>query len=151
MSAFRLVRIIENHSERLASNLLFKVRNSTRTREYTKVPEEELRARVYEVYRHLGEWLSGKTEMELEERYNRIGFFRAEQGVPAAELMWAIVYTKETLWEFLVEQAVPERPFEVFGELELLRMLDQFFDHALCYAAEGHERSRRELHPLYIN
>lgn len=151
MSAYRLVRIIENHSERLASNLLFKVRNSTRTREYARVPEEELRARVYEIYRHLGEWLEGKTELEIERRYADIGAVRAEQGVPVTELLWAIVFTKETLWEFLVEQAVPERPFEVFGQMELLRLMDQFFDRALCYAAEGHERVRLEMRPMYVN
>ncbi len=151
MSASGLVRVIEGQADRLAANLLFKVRNSTRTREYAKVPEEDLRARVYDVYRHLGDWLSGKSDPELERRYSDIGACRAEQGVPVAELMWVMVYTKETLWEFLVEQSVPERPFEVFGEMELLRLLDQFFDRALCYAAEGHERVRQEMRPTYIH
>ncbi len=29
----------------------------------------------------------------------------------------------------------------VFGELEFLRLLDQFFDRVLYYAAEGYEES----------
>jgi hypothetical protein len=31
-------------------------------------------------------------------------------------------------------------PIEIYGEMELLRLLDQFFDRALCFAAEGYER-----------
>jgi hypothetical protein len=29
----------------------------------------------------------------------------------------------------------------VFGELELLRLLDQFFDRAVYYATEGYEQA----------
>jgi hypothetical protein len=30
-------------------------------------------------------------------------------------------------------------PVEIYGELELLRLMDQFFDRALCFASEGYE------------
>jgi hypothetical protein len=31
-------------------------------------------------------------------------------------------------------------PIEIYGEMELLRLLDQFFDRALCFATEGYEQ-----------
>ena len=31
-------------------------------------------------------------------------------------------------------------PVEIYGEMELLRLLDQFFDRGLCFATEGYER-----------
>jgi hypothetical protein len=31
-------------------------------------------------------------------------------------------------------------PVEIYGEMELLRLLDQFFDRGLCYATEGYEQ-----------
>ena len=31
-------------------------------------------------------------------------------------------------------------PVELYGEMELLRLLDQFFDRALCFATEGYEQ-----------
>jgi hypothetical protein len=31
-------------------------------------------------------------------------------------------------------------PIEIYGEMELLPLLDQFFDRALCFAAEANEQ-----------
>jgi hypothetical protein len=51
-----------------------------------------------------------------------------------------ITLTKENLWEFIKKEIAIERPVEVFGELEMLQMLDYFFDRAIYYAAIGYER-----------
>jgi hypothetical protein len=48
--------------------------------------------------------------------------------------------TKENLWEFLERQGSNAARFEIYGEMELLRLLDQFFDRALCFATEGYEQ-----------
>jgi hypothetical protein len=142
MLAYRLVRLIENHSDALAGGLLQRVQSSEFTTDYCNVPEEELKQRVYEIYRHLGEWLLGKTEFDIKERYQEIGTRRAEQHVPLSQLMWVIVLTKENLWEYLKHEAGMERPVEVFGELEMLQLLDQFFDRAIFYASVGYEKAR---------
>ena len=146
MLAYRLVRLIENHSDALSVSLLQRVRDSEFLPAYRNVPPEELKQRVGEIYRHLGEWLLGKTEFDIEQRYKEIGQRRAEQGVPLSQLTWTIILTKENLWAFLKRESVLDRPTEVFGEMELLTLLDQFFDRALYYAALGYERvgSRRE-------
>lgn len=140
MLAYRLVRVIETHSDALAASLLERVRNSTLVGEYGRVPPEELTLRVKEIYRHLGQWLMGKSLAEIEQRYVEIGARRAAQGVPLSQVTWTIVLTKENLWEYLKNETVMERPTEVFGELEMLQLLDQFFDRAIFYAAVGHEK-----------
>jgi hypothetical protein len=140
MMLYRLVRLIETHSQALASCLLDQVQNSELTPCFRKcVPPEELKDRVYEIYHHLGEWLMGKNEFHLEERYLKIGAKRAEQRVPLSEVVWVIVLTKENLWEFIKKESVLERPVEVFGELEMLQLLEQFFDRAIYYASVGYE------------
>jgi len=141
MLLYRLVRLIETHSQALAANLLEKVQNSEHTRNYCNVPPEELKERVYEIYRHLGEWLIGKTEFDIEKRYLEIGERRAQQHVPLSQVAMVIILTKENLWDFLKKESVIDRPVEVFGELEMLQMLEQFFDHAIFYAAVGYERA----------
>lgn len=141
MLAYRLVRLIETHSDALAAGLLQRVENSEIAQGYRNVPPEELKQRVYEIYRHLGDWLLGKTEFDIEARYREIGVRRAQQRVPLSELTMAIILTKENLWEFLKKESVLDRPVEVFGELELLQLLEQFFDHAIYYAAVGYERA----------
>jgi len=142
MLAYRLVRMIENHSEQLATSLFHKIQTSDKTREFSKVPPEEFKQRTAEIYHHLGEWLLGKTEADIERHYLEIGRRRAVQGVPLSQLLWAMALTKENLMEFLNDESSGERPAELFGELEILQLLEQFFDRAVYYAALGYERAR---------
>ena len=141
MLAYRLLRLVETHSDALAAGLLEKTRNSPRLPAYTHVPPEELKELVFEIYRHLADWLLGKSELDLEKRYLEIGARRAQQGVPLHQLIWAIVLTKENLWDFLHRETVSERPAEVSGKLEVEELLGQFFDRAVYFAAMGYERA----------
>jgi len=135
MLAYYFVHLIETHADALASKLLDKVRQSGSTRAYSSnVPARELKQRVYEIYEHLGDWPLGKKDVDIERRYREIGARRYHQRVPLSELIWAIVLTKQNLWEFLTSESVLDRPMRVFGELEVLQMLGQFFDRAIYYA-----------------
>ena len=143
LAAQRLVRLIETHSDGLAASLLERTRQSEKTRNYIdKVPPEDLRQRVYDIYRHLGQWLISKKESDVEQRYLQIGVLRLRQGVLLSQLIWAILLVKDNLFDFLNREAAIERPSEVFGELEILQLLDQFFERAVYYAAVGYERGR---------
>ncbi len=144
MIAYRLVRLIETHSDALAAGLLDKVQQSELTQSYLNVPSAELHQRVCEIYRHLGEWLLGKSAFDIKRRYEEIGARRAQQAVPLSELIWAIVLTKQNLWDFLKKESLLERPVEIFGELEVLQLLEQFFDRAIYYASLGHELALAE-------
>jgi hypothetical protein len=139
MFSYRLVRLIESHADALAAGLEEKVQSNTQITHFREIPAIELRERVYEIYRHLGEWLLGKNELDIEHRYLEIGARRAHQGVPLSEVVQAILLTKENLWEFLKSEAVMDRAVEIMGELELLQMLEMFFDRAIYYAAVGYE------------
>jgi hypothetical protein len=139
--AYRLLRLVETHSDALATGLLERTSHSPLLPSYTHVPPEELRERVHEIYQHLAEWLLGKGGTDVEKRYLEIGEKRAKQGVPLSELIWAIILTKKNLWEFLKQEAVLDRPVEIAGELEVEELVDQFFDRAIYYAAVGYEQS----------
>jgi hypothetical protein len=73
MLAYRLLRLVENHSEALAAGLLEKTQNSPLLPGYRNVPPGELEQQVYEIYRHLADWLLGKSELDVEKRYTEIG------------------------------------------------------------------------------
>lgn len=139
MFAHKLVRAIELHANELAARLLETVKNDPDLAEYQMVPEGELKDRVYEIYRHLGGWLLGKDKVDIQERYLIIGGRRATQGVPLSQLIRAISLTRDNLWAFLKKDTLIDRPIEIFGELELLQLLDQFFEQAMYYAALGYE------------
>lgn len=145
MTLYRLMRLIETHANELVTSLVDRVRNSKATPDYELVPDEDLKQRVYEIYRHLSDWLVSKDEFDLEHRYLRIGARRAEQNVSFSQVAWVIVLTKDNLWEFLRCESGNDRLVEVFGELEMLVLLDHFFDRAIYYAAVGYEKTRAEL------
>ena len=142
---YRLVRLIETHSNELTLNLIQRVRNSEATPDYQLVPDEDLRDRVSEMYCDPGDWLMTRDEFDLKQRYEKIGARRARQEVALSQVLWAIVLTKDNLWEFITKHSEIERPVEVFGDLEMLELLDHFFDRAMYYAAVGYEKARAEM------
>ena len=142
MIAVRLVRLIEEKSDDLTDRLLAKFYASPRTRDLRKVPEHELRVRTQEILGHLSDWLLDKSSPDIERRYREIGAVRAAQGISLAHVIWGIVLTKEHIWDFLQREGFLGGPLEIYGAMELQRLLDQFFDRALCYCAEGYEEAR---------
>jgi hypothetical protein len=142
MLAYRLVRLMEAHSEELSTSLLDRVVSSDRCPAYHRVPPDELREHVGEVYHHMGEWLLGKREVDIEQRYRAIGRRRAAQGVPVSQLIWVIAVMKENLMEFLQREVQSANLGELLGELKVLQLMEQFFDRGVYYAALGHEEVR---------
>ena len=142
MLAMRLVRLIETHADRLSHSLTRRLENDPHCAELRKVPREELEARSYEIFSHLTEWLLYKTEHDLERAYTELGVRRAKQMVALSHVLYAVTATNEQLWAFLQDEGVVTKPVELFAEMELFRLLDQFFDKALYYLATGYESVR---------
>ncbi|MDR3763692.1 MAG: hypothetical protein P4M01_06305 [Acidobacteriota bacterium] len=140
--AHRLMKLIETHADALADSLDERLMGSDRCADYCRVSSGELKTLVGGIYGELRQWLVSRTPEELETRYMAIGQRRAEQGVPASQLLWCIVLVKENLWDFLKNLDALENTSEIFGELELMQMVDRFFDNALYFAAKGHETAR---------
>ncbi|MGA3127417.1 MAG: hypothetical protein ABSD13_11935 [Candidatus Korobacteraceae bacterium] len=140
--AHRLMRLIETHAEPLAEALEAKISTCERCTNYSRVSSDELKTLVGGIYGQLGQWLVTKTEEDIERRYTMIGTRRAEQCVPVSQLLWCIVLVKENLWEYLKNNESMENTAQIFGELELMQMVDQFFDRAMYHAVRGHEKVR---------
>jgi len=137
----RLVRLIEKHSEELSSALVLHVTQSPALPSFHNVPAEELQQRASNFYQHLGDWLLGKTEIDIKKHYAELAALRYHQGVPLSELIWSIVLTKENLWDFLNRESFPGFEAVVLAEHEWFRMIDKFFSHAVHYAAIGYEEA----------
>jgi hypothetical protein len=142
MLALRLVRLIETHSDEIAQNLVHKIRVSSHTRELQELSEQELLAGMHGLLGHFSEWLLTKAEADVERRWQALGTRLARERVPMAQCCWAVNMTKECLWDFLQRQAFVPSPVELYGEMELLRLLNPFFDRAVYYLIEGYERER---------
>jgi len=142
MVALRLVRLIESHSEQLADSLVHKLHTSERTPAYRKIPAETLRKAVLDVYQNLGEWLMTKTDSDVELRYKELAA-RRSQDIPLSQFMASMLMTKEHLWSYLRREAMSEGALQLYGELEFLQSLTNFYDRALYYASVGYEEKAK--------
>jgi hypothetical protein len=113
-----------------------------------KITETELLSGMQELLLHLSEWLLMKTDADVEKRYRAVGARLRSRDITLVDACWASTMTKQHLWEFLQKQGILRTPVELYGEMELLCLLDQFFDRALCYTAEGYEDAQREPSPI---
>ncbi len=141
MIALRLVRLIEAHSDTLAHGLMRKLEATGKCSDLNKVPRHEMEERSREVYQHLTEWLIHKTESDIEREYRRIGRRRIEQGVRFSHFYWAVIATKEQLYEFLLREGVTETPLDLHAGFELVRLIEQFFERAILYVAAEYEQA----------
>jgi hypothetical protein len=143
MISLRLARLVEGHSEEITSKLIKRLRTSPRTVGMHTVPELELRIWMMELLQHLREWLLTRTDADIEFHYRCLGVHWASQGATLAGCCWTLVIAKDYLGEFLQEQALALSGVAIFGRLELLTLLNHFFDHAFCHLVEGYEESER--------
>ena len=51
--------------------------------------------------------------------------------------------SRDRLWHFLRRQSFADNVVALYGELELQRLLNQFFDRAIYYAVLGYEEAGR--------
>jgi hypothetical protein len=76
-----------------------------------------------------------------------IGTRRAVEGVGLHQFVWALMLTRDHLWHFLQQEAFADNIVALHGELELHRMLIQFFDRAVYYGIVGYEEVRQHNSP----
>jgi hypothetical protein len=146
MLSIHFARLIEKHSAELADGLARRLHTSERTTAYRNIPIDTLKLQLQDIYENLSVWLTTKTEAEIQERYSDIGRRRARQGVPVGQFSWAVIMSKEYLWQFLLREAMADQALALLTELDFLMLLEQFFDRALYYGVRAYEeQAKREV------
>jgi hypothetical protein len=92
----------------------------------------------------LEEWLLQKKEEDIGKRFRMLAARRASQGVRLYQLVWVLVISRNHLWHFLQQESFVDNIFELFGELEVQQMLNQFFDRAIYYSILGYEEEVKQ-------
>ena len=145
MERSRLVRLIEGHSEELAIGLTAKLRQSERTTDFRKIPAEELQKTTAALYHNLGEWVLNKTEQDIEKHFVSIAERRAAEGIGLQQFVWALIISRNHLYRFLLGHAFADSIFELYNELELQQLLNQFFERAIYYGVGAYEATRERI------
>jgi hypothetical protein len=147
MLGSRLVRLIESHSEELAEGLTAKLLQSNRTSDFRNIPSDELQKTTAGLYQNLGEWLLKKTETDIERHFYSIAQRRAAGGIRLSHFVWALILSRNHLYQFLLGHAYADSIFELYSELEVQQLLNQFFEHAIYYGVAAYEAARERERP----
>lgn len=78
-----------------------------------------------------------KTDTDISERFQAIAANRVANGVRLHQFVWALVVSRDHLWQFLQENAMADGIVELYGRMELQQMLNRFFDSAMYYGVLG--------------
>jgi hypothetical protein len=150
MLANRLIQLIENHSQTLASQAMHDLLTNSNTRGFRNVPKEELEPRIAAVYQNLGKWIENADKEAVRQEYEAWGRTRFRQGIPFSELIYALILTKKHLGKFIKEHGLVDFsgdriasedliPMELYSIQELNYHVGDFFDKALYHLVRGYE------------
>ena len=148
MLAANLIRLVETHADELAQAVIADVRTNPCTPSFTRVAEADLRHRVHDLYRHLGDWIGDKTETHIERQYVAVGQRRFHEGIPLAEVVYALVLFKDHLRHFISSRGLVASIVELYSEEQLYQLTWSFFDRALYFTVKGYEDERRRMADL---
>jgi hypothetical protein len=142
MISVRLVAMIEDHADQLTAGLVSDLERHPRLGGYHRLEHSELHDRAYDVYHHLGKWVARGSEREVESTYTDLGRRRYGESIPLSEVILALLLTKEHLLEYVRTSGLSDTALDLYQELELGRIVAQFFDKAIYHTARGFELAR---------
>jgi hypothetical protein len=137
MVGVKFSRIAEQKSAELADSLVRKLIRSPRTAAYREIDAELLREEYRCFFCDLTNWLLYRAQADIEDNCAQLGRRRASQGIPMEQCVNAMLFCREHLVENLRREAV-QKGDELFGELEYVVAVSQFFDDAIFFCMRGH-------------
>ena len=143
MLSTRLLHRIEDHAEQLTSVILHRFQSDENLASYRNLSENELHDQIWQVCKHLGEWLTERTEAPLKEHYDALGRLRFREGVPMHEIVLALQTTKDRILAFARSDGFSETMLELYGREELELRVSHFFDRAIYHLVRGYEHARK--------
>jgi hypothetical protein len=139
MLSARLVRLIEDHAEPLAREVVKDLTANPRTTAYHALARDDLYRRVYDVYHNLGRWVGGNDDSAIERSYGELGRLRRREGIALSQVAYALILTKDHLLTFIRTKGFAGSAVELYQEEELTHLVDRFFDKALYNTLLGYE------------
>jgi hypothetical protein len=137
-----LVRAVVSHADDLTREVIDDLRNNPDTPSMRRLTDDESQRRIADVYANLSAWLTDRAVHDTRLTYRQLGAQRCEDGVPAAEMVFAILAVKRHLLEFIRRNANTESVTQMYEEEELFSAISHFFDVAVYSAVQGHESAR---------
>ena len=140
MLTARLIQTIEDSAEELTRGLIKDLQSNPKTPHYHHLTYEELHFRTHSVYKNLGHWVSQRGEEPIASDYEDLAVRRFKEGVPLAEVVFALISTKNHLYTFVRTTGLLDSALELHQERELRRLIGIFFDKAIYHTVKAYEQ-----------
>ncbi len=139
----RLVKIIESHADELSRNLLQDLRKRDSTSTFHTYDEKEIYERAFNVYSHLGKWISRETTKDkIAKHYTALGAKRRKEGFALSEIIQALIMTRRHLWLKVLAEGFLDTALDLNQALDLNNRVMLFFDRAIFYTAVGYQQDK---------
>ena len=147
MLAGYLLQTLERHSDELTDALIRDLTTNERTPSFRSLEREALHERARAIYRRMVDWLSARSEWQLDATFEALGRQRYGEHVPLDELVYALTLTKHHLRDRIVRLGEIQSAIELHYEMDLHTMIGQFFDRAVYAMVKGYEQARSAAPP----
>ena len=142
--AQRLVKLIENDAEELATTWFNYVRKNVKLPTYHHFDERELFTRAFEVYSQLGKWIAWETSREdVAEQYLAHGAQRCRQKFELAEVVQALILMRVHLWRKVLGEGLLDSAYELNQAIELNIQIVRYFDRAIYFTILGYMKRKK--------
>ena len=137
--AHRLVKLIERDAEELTRNWHDDVCQNVKLPSYHNFDKDELYTRAFEVYSHLGKWISWETTKEdVMKQYEAHGVQRRQQRFELAEVVQALIRMRVHLFRKVLSEGLLDTAHELNQALELYIQVVRYFDRAIYFTIVGY-------------
>lgn len=143
MLSANLIKLIEGHSEAITRQVVARIRADEKLPSLRRHSENELLRRCEDVCKRLGHWLAEAGEQEIEQRYGTLGRERFEEGTPLHETVRAAQIYKNALLAYAQQHGMGGSTVDLYGEEELERFIEGFFDRVIYYEVREYEKALR--------
>ena len=145
MLSVKLVQLVEAHWEQISERILNKIQNDARLAHINTLSESELRRRVREIVKNIGDWLEASLDEPVAQRCEALGRQRFEEGMPLHEVVLARFIIKEGVMEFVHDHAFVETSLQLYAEGELEKSVGHLFDRMIYHVIRGYEEAMRRV------
>lgn len=139
-----LIDAILAHSEEIITRIVNAILTHPRTAYYHTMDHAELKKRIEGIFKNLGKALQGGGEGELQTIYLKFGKVRYFEGVPLADLLFALILCKTKMLSVLQKHVVPESSAQLYLEMQLHDTLAGFFDDLVYFTTKGYQEACEE-------
>jgi hypothetical protein len=144
MLSAHLVRMVEQHADKLSDELVGHLTHSERTTAFRRVSPDQLRQGIYKLYHRLGEWLAAPSDDVVETEFGALGRQWFQAGVPLEELIYGLTVIKQHLRERIRSSGSLYSSVELHNELQVGMAIGRFFDTVLYSVVKSFEEARRK-------